>query len=140
MNRADRRAFRSQARAQVAKLPDELTEWPRDQWWETRIPDDEASIRIWKSKTVMVQLFIDDTGGHNRKRLSINRVECFKNSANWIDGKFTWDDLMDIKRACGFGDTYAIEVFPRDRDVVNVANIRHLWLLDEPLPIGWFRP
>lgn len=31
------------------------------------------------------------------------------------------------------------EVFPAESDVVNVANMRHLWLLREPPPFGWRR-
>jgi hypothetical protein len=136
VNRAERRAFDKLARQYSNKLTDELREWPKDQWWDTshsNLPADKEALRVWKSKTLMVQMFIDK----GIKRLSINRAEA--KDAQWKDGKFTWDDLMEIKRACGFGETYALEVFPRDRDVVNVANIRHLWLFDEPLAIGWIR-
>ena len=31
----------------------------------------------------------------------------------------------------------AVEVFPADDQVVNVANMRHLWVLPEPLPFAW---
>jgi hypothetical protein len=37
----------------------------------------------------------------------------------------------------GFGAADALEVYPRDGDVVNVANIRHLWVLRDPLPWAW---
>lgn len=47
---------------------------------------------------------------------------------NGADG-ITWDDLQWLKAAVGFGDREAVEVFPRDCDVVNVANMRHLWVL-----------
>jgi hypothetical protein len=138
-NRAERRAFDKLARHYAKKLPDELKEWPRDQWWDishSGVLTDNQPLRVWKSKRLMVQLFID--GDCGVKRLSINLAEA--NGAEWKDGKFTWDDLMEIKRACGFGETYAVEVYPRECDVINVANIRHLWLFDEPLQIGWFRP
>ena len=45
---------------------------------------------------------------------------------------------MQVKREIGFGDWYALEIFPRDGDIVNVANMRHLWMLATPLSIGWF--
>lgn len=44
---------------------------------------------------------------------------------------------MDIKRQLGYGDFDAVEVYPKDNDVVNVANIRHLFILNEPLPFIW---
>lgn len=43
-----------------------------------------------------------------------------------------WDDLQVMKRLAGYGDDYAIEVYPADRDIVNDANIRHLWVLPYP--------
>lgn len=53
--------------------------------------------------------------------------------------EITWDQLQWIKGQLGFADKYAIEVYPRAVDLVNVANMRHLWILPEPLQIGWFR-
>lgn len=43
----------------------------------------------------------------------------------------SWDDLQWIKGAAGYRDREAVEVYPRDGDVVNVANMRHLWILPE---------
>jgi hypothetical protein len=31
----------------------------------------------------------------------------------------------------------AVEVYPKDSDIVNVANMRHLWLVDDKTNIGW---
>ena len=59
-------------------------------------------------------------------------------TGNWLDG-ISWDQLMALKRHIGYGELYAIEIFPRDTDIVNVANMRHLWILREPLSIGWFK-
>lgn len=57
-----------------------------------------------------------------------------------LDGSdgITWDDLQWIKRAAGYGDREAVEVYPLDDDVVNVANMRHLWILPagQRLPFG----
>lgn len=33
----------------------------------------------------------------------------------------------------------AVEIYPAERDIVNVANMRHLWVLPERLPFGWRR-
>lgn len=49
----------------------------------------------------------------------------------------TWDDLMQVKRDVGFANEWAVEVFPPDRDVVNVANMRHLWILPQAPAFAW---
>lgn len=46
---------------------------------------------------------------------------------------------MRLKAECGRGDKWAVELYPPDEAVVNVANIRHLWLLPEPPAFGWNR-
>ena len=52
--------------------------------------------------------------------------------------RLTWDELMVIKNEMLGEDACAIELFPRDCDVVNEANIRHLWELPEGvLPEGF---
>lgn len=56
--------------------------------------------------------------------------------AGWADG-LTWDELQAIKRDVGFGDWYGFEIYPPDQQVVNAANIRHLWISPEPFGIGW---
>ncbi len=48
-----------------------------------------------------------------------------------------WDELQRIKSECGYGNTDAIEIYPADDDVVNVANMRHLWILDSRIPFAW---
>lgn len=74
----------------------------------------------------------------NAIRLSVNRTTLGDNG-RWVEN-ITWDELQELKRQCGFGDWYAIEVYPRDKDVVNVANMRHLWVLQESLNVGWVKP
>ena len=46
-----------------------------------------------------------------------------------------WDELMDIKRACGFGGKDAVEFYPSDAEILNTGNIRHLYIFDYPLPL-----
>jgi hypothetical protein len=45
--------------------------------------------------------------------------------------------LQRLKAECGYADRDAVEVYPRERDVVNVANLRHLWVMREPLAFAW---
>lgn len=49
----------------------------------------------------------------------------------------TWDDLMQVKRDVGFANEWAVEVFPADAEVVNVANMRHLWILPQAPAFAW---
>lgn len=71
-------------------------------------------------------------------RLSVCRT-MIDARGEWLEG-ITWDQLQRVKRQCGFADHWAVEVFPPEADVVNVSNMRHLWIMAEPLPFGWRDP
>jgi hypothetical protein len=47
-----------------------------------------------------------------------------------------WDDLQEIKNEVAGRDERAIEIYPAADELVNEANIRHLWVVpwDFPLP------
>lgn len=79
-------------------------------------------IAVWRSSTFLL-VVIDEP---DAIRLTINRT-MVKKDGHWQDD-VTWDDLQRLKREAGYGDRLAIEFYPPDRDVVNVANMRHLWL------------
>lgn len=100
---------------------------PKWKWPEN---NDRKRIEVWLSEKYLVQVFDD---GHST-RMTVNRVTV--TSGKW-DENITWDELQEIKGQIGRGNKYAIEVYPRDCDVVNVANMRHLWILKKMLPIGW---
>jgi len=55
------------------------------------------------------------------------KVRCHDGGINHL----TWDELMVIKNEMLGEDACAIELFSREGDVVNEANIRHLWELPE---------
>lgn len=138
MNRQQRRATARITREQAAAWPLQLTEVPQSEWPARDPKATSYPEAVWRSRHFLVQqheapLF----QGIFVRRLTINRT------TTRLDGRFdqdiSWDDLQRCKRETGHGDWYAIEIYPRDRDVVNVANMRHLWLLAEPLPIGWFK-
>lgn len=137
MNRQQRRAsqreIKQEQRTYVAALPETLTPIPLEEFPPV-IPGQPYLMQAWRSRNYVVQLYDEP----NRvKRLSVCRAR--RSPQGWVDG-ITWDELQTIKHELGFGDLYGVEVYPRDRDVINVANFRHLWLLPEPLPIGWFEP
>jgi len=122
-SRQQRRALEKANRA----LPAVLVTVQRHEW--TEHPD--SLQQVWRSRKYMVQAFQESNG---MLRLSINRT--IHNGDSWVD-QITWDELMQIKRECGFGDRDALEVFPADKDIVNVANMRHLWIPADPVPFAW---
>jgi hypothetical protein len=138
LNRAQRRAAQSYARAEALKRPVKLTPLPPSAWPEWYRSAERPPTQVWISRKYLVQMF-DETPfqGVDARRLSINRVT-LKDDGHWEEG-LSWDELQDIKHEIGFGDWYGVEIYPRDCDVVNVANLRHLWILAAPLSIGWFK-
>ena len=101
---------------------DKFIEIPKNQ-----MPISERAPRkVYKNDKFLVQVFIEE---NKPTRLTINKVKRKLN--NWVDG-ITWDELMHIKRMIGYAEQCAVEIYPPDKDVVNVANMRHLWLVDMP--------
>lgn len=125
------------AREESAKRPVRLTEIPREQW--PRYPNPaHPPTHVWISGKYLVQMFDEEPlNGVDTRRISVNRVT-LQQGGRWAEG-LSWEELQDIKREIGFGDWYGVEIYPRDKDVVNVANMRHLWLLAAPLQLGWFK-
>lgn len=111
-----------------AKLPDYLTLIPRIHWPDPMGPQKA----VWRSRSFLVQVF--DATSPAIARLSVNRTTL--RGERWEDG-ISWDELQAIKNDCGYGIHDAVEVYPDARDVVNVANMRHLWILEEKLPFAW---
>lgn len=142
-NRAARRARAAKLRsadkrAEDSTWPATLTPIPRETW--PAVPSGRRLIDALRSRSFMAQVYDEGTfQGLALRRLSVNRVTLGGDGKDWQDG-ITWDELQRCKREAGYGDWYAIEVYPRDVDMVCDCNMRHLWLLSEPMPIGWFRP
>lgn len=105
----------------------------------TRISDDEIKDvsfmgkkpeACFRNRNFFAAVFLDDCEGQSYCRLTVNRTELFQDG-NWID-KITWDELMAVKRGIGMGDRWMVEVYPKDDEIVNVANMRHLFLVPRP--------
>lgn len=124
--RAERRALEREN----AKQPIVLTPV---QGWRERSNIPENLIEVWRSRDFLVQVFAERDG---IVRASVNRASVNSGNDRWLDG-ITWDELQLIKREIGRGQLDAVEVFPADRDVVNVSNMRHLFIMDEPLTFAW---
>lgn len=118
-------------RRENAAQPETLAEIPRDRWPNAANvaggPD-----RVFRSRRFLVQAFDEDDG---LVRLSVNIADV--GMRGWKEG-ISWEELQQIKRECGYGACDACEVFPADKDVVNVANMRHLWVFTKSMiPFVW---
>jgi hypothetical protein len=120
--------------AENKKWPSHLVEVPRHDWPEIPpgLDSTKRRIAVWRSNRLLVQVIAEP---EDVMRLSINRTD-LDGAGGWKEG-FSWDELQAIKDACGFVDRDAVEVFPARGDLVNVANIRHLWVLPYRLPFAW---
>lgn len=126
------RAQRRELERQNAKLPRELQLVPRNEW-----PlgyQDSKIARVWRSRDFLVQEYME--AAPVLVRLSVLRTTMDEKTCRWVDG-ITWDELQSIKAECGYGNHDAIELYPQDSDVVNVANLRHLWVMREIQMFGW---
>lgn len=110
------------------KRPPFLTLMPEDQWPPNQPPNIKE---VWLSRYFLVQVFQEN---NDIIRLSVSRT-MIGLDGHW-EQNLSWDELMEVKRQVGHGNTYGVEVYPPEKDIVNVANMRHLWLL--PVAVcGW---
>jgi len=123
--RAQRRALEAENR----KQPSALRRIPEVEWTPLYRPD--RIVEVWRSRDFLVQIF-QEPGG--MERISVCRTSLA--GGKWVDG-ISWDDLQRLKRECGRGGMDAVEIFPADRDVVNVANMRHLWVVPNGVDFKW---
>lgn len=105
-----------------------------DEHWPAAPEDMTPPVEVWLSRKYLVQVYETDTPGV--VLMSVNRPVYGPAYRTWVDG-LSWDDLQRAKREVGRGDCWAVEVYPADGDVVNVANMRHLWLLPERPAFAW---
>jgi len=140
MNRTERRSMASEMRKQAAAWPLHLVEIPESEWPPRRsLSEVDYPNAVWRSRSYLVTRYAEPSfKGIEVRRLSVNRVT-IGDDGHW-NQNIPWEDLQRCKRETGHGDWYGVEIYPRDRDLVNVSNMRHLWLLAEPLGIGWFGP
>lgn len=130
-NREQRRAAAKYLQEQNARWPAQLIDVPAHEW-PPRAP--ARLVAVKRSRSYLVQVFDDGASGV-LVRLSINRCGLTP-AGGWLQ-EIAWDDLQRLKAEAGYADFDAVEVFPRAADVVNVANMRHLWVMSEPLAFAW---
>ena len=99
-----------------------IKEIPKSQW-PARHPD--HIVKMFVTDKFGIQVY-NDAG---QIRLTIHSLK--RDGKGWKDG-ITWDELQHCKRLVGYADKWAVEIYPPDQSIVNVANMRHLWLVDQP--------
>ncbi|MFH1984822.1 MAG: hypothetical protein ABIL58_23520 [Pseudomonadota bacterium] len=114
-----------------SKWPMRLAPVPPEEWEDIQLSG-SPRFAVWRSREFLVQAF-GESGGVIR--LSVNRTRILTDG-QW-DDQISWDDLQALKYQAGYGNCMAVEIYPEDRHLVNVANMRHLWVLPEPLGFGW---
>lgn len=135
MSRADRRAADAYLRAENLKWPEALKLWPAEEW-PAHMRGAKGVLRVYRSRGFLVQVFAEPDPVV--VRLSILRT-AIKTNGDWKED-ITWEELQRLKNEAGYGSFDAVEVYPPDTDVVNVANLRHLWILPAGyLPFAWRR-
>lgn len=132
-NREQRRAQQRHINRVSKAFGDALVEIPASQWTEKASP---GLVRVLRSKHVLVQEYAPAAGTGDMVvcRLSILLIDL--DGDRWTDG-IGWDQLFKIKNDCGYSAFDAVEVHPRLCDLVDVAAIRHLWVLRGLLPFAW---
>lgn len=131
LNRAERRAMVQQLERDNRSWPEVLMPVPEASWPPAR-PGWLRPIAVLRSRSFMCQVF-EEPGAI---RLSFNRTSVDETTWRWRED-ISWDELQELKRQAGYGDREAVEVYPPVGSEVNVANMRHLWVLPERLPFSW---
>lgn len=108
----------------------QFNEIPKSMWPLQKT--EKPRIKVYVSDQFLVQLFDE---GSEILRITVNRTSR-DGRGNWVDG-ISWDELQEIKNTIGYKDKFAVEVYPAENDIVNVANMRHLWVLPKPLGFEW---
>lgn len=95
----------------------------------------------WRSRHFLIQVYSlpDDPTFGPMERVSVCRTQIDIDTGDWIDG-ISWQTLMWLKDQIGRGDCHAVEAFPAKENIVNVANMRHLWVFKKYKPSFFWGP
>ena len=104
----------------------EMREVPREKW--PVMPGLESEpLNVWLSNDFLAVLYRQRVDGN--LRLCVNKTR--RNGRDWRDG-ITWDELQRIKNETLGEEVWCIENYPAQSELVNVSNMRHLYVLEEP--------
>jgi hypothetical protein len=119
--------LRQELKAKNAEATRSLELVPKEDW---PVQSGERSpLRVWRSRSFLVQEY-EDSGYIRISVIDSRKLKSFSNNSPKFGNSITWEEIQQIKHDIGYGDRCAVEVFPPDNLVVNVANMRHIWILD----------
>jgi len=81
----------------------------------------------WKNKVSSGLLRTDDLPLH-KVRVYQNRLAIWRKDGE----RLSWEELQEVKENI-WGDAVAVEIYPKNCDVVNLRPTRHLWKLTQPV-------
>lgn len=87
----------------------------------------EKLAEVWASNKFVVLVFEYKTSTNFSGRLHIHRAEMDIVQKRWV-GDISWDELQEIKMQCGFGERKAVEFFPKQSELKDTNNVRHLFI------------
>lgn len=120
----------------VASWPKRLTEIPRDEWPVGVVGAGRPPRTAYRSQEFIALVYDETFDEQSYTRISVCRTK-MQPDGNYED-QITWEELMRVKDECGYGDEWATEVYPPNNELVNVANMRHLWIKPWSAPAyGW---
>lgn len=131
MNRVQRRAASKHMASESTKYPAHLVLVPKSEYESTQPP---GQVMVWRSRDYLVQIFRTESP-EVFCRMSVCRTK-LDNQGGWQQD-IPWEDLQRLKSEVGYGELDAVEVYPADADVINVANMRHLFVMFFPLDFAW---
>lgn len=92
-----------------------------------------ALLDVWASAEFAVQIY---AASHGTTRITVSRRA---HGAGRRSDAIGWDELMAIKHYCGYGDRWAVEIYPSDADRADDSAMHHLWVLPFAPPYAWTR-
>lgn len=130
MNKTTRKSIRLYMESCSEKLSSKFVPVPQELWPTLK----NAPLAIWENRFFLAQVY--DAGGVYH-RISVTRRKL--GYGRTFDDGIYWDELMTIKAGIGMGHRFAVEVYPEDINIVNAANMRHLWVfpLGQRLNFAW---
>jgi hypothetical protein len=95
---------------------------------ERRWPDSLGNfVEAWVNNVVSVQVYLRDTPWGFVRHLGVRRHDGAELAG--------WDLLERVKNEVVGQDSIALEVYPPARDVVDLAPMRHLFVVPESFPV-----
>lgn len=133
MKASEMKLIRKQMEKENRKRPPVLTPVERDKWPEH---GDDKIIEVWISNRYLAQVFLEQVFDDKPGVLRVSVCRTSIDYQGMWEANLSWDELMEVKRQIGRDSAYAVEVLPPDEDIVNVANMRHFWILPVAV-VGW---